>query len=114
MKDVKILRLKNGDDIICLCEVFKDCVKVENPYLIAIEVNVKTLKQVLVLQHWLPINLIEENSTIVLESDIMLRLNPKKDIEEYFLNMIDNKSELSKEDIKSLLDTLDLQYSKIH
>jgi len=114
MKDVKILRLKNGDDIICLCEILKDSVKVEHPYLIAIEVNVKSLKQVLVLQHWLPINLIEDNSTIISENDIMLKLEPKKSIEEYFLNMITDKTELSKEDIKKLLDNLDLQYSKVH
>lgn len=114
MKEVKILRLKNGEDIIGLCDISDNFVKIINPFLIAIEINVKSLKQILVLQHWLPVNLVAENSASVLTEDIMLILNPKKSIEEYYLNMTSDNSDLSKEDIQKLLDKLDLQYSKIH
>lgn len=116
MKEVKILRLKNQDDIICLYEEKINGVEVENPYRISIEINVKKSTQILVLEHWLPINLIEEDKAIISLKEIMLILSPKKDIEEYYLNLLsDSENTLSEDDVKVLLENIDAKVNnKIH
>jgi len=116
MKEVKIIRLKNNDDIICLCETKEGYIDVEHPYLIKIEIEVKKSTQILVLKHWLPINLVEENKACLFLENVMLTLSPKIDIEEYYLNMLLIKEDsLSKDDIKVLLENIDAKVNnKIH
>lgn len=107
-KYVSILRLNNYDDIISLISKEEDHYVLENPYLISIEFNVKTSKQVLVMQHWLPVNLVKENVANLSIDDVLLELTPKQDIEEYYLNIINkDDDQSSKDEISTLLQSLD-------
>lgn len=115
---IKILRLKNGEEIISYVEIGKKSTRMFHPLNIYIEFNLKKNSQQLVLSYWLPRNLIEENSAEIPNSEILLFLEPKKEFKEYYLNFlngIEEENEDLKESVENLIEENDKEYlRKLH
>lgn len=80
---VKILRLKDGLDIICDCIFEKDNkVVVDNPMLFELRgMN-------LMLQHWLPVAVMKETSVELKAEEILCTMDPTDDFEEYYITSV--------------------------
>lgn len=120
MNDIKILKLKTTEDVICFYEKRENTIKMTNPLSVYIEYNVKTNSQNLVMNYWLPINLIKEQSVEIESSEILTTMEPKEEFKEYYLNFInklDKKlvNEVTKDELNLLLEKLDAKHlNQIH
>jgi hypothetical protein len=109
--NVRILRLKNGDDIICDMEKDGDTYYINSPMLIWMENNGKVPK--LCMDHWLPIQVVEDNAVTLTENDILTTMLPNSSLLEYYINTIDEmnsvlraKEEADKMSDDDIIDTL--------
>lgn len=112
---IKLLKLKNGEEIISYVEINKKSTTMFHPLNIFIEFNSKKKSQQLILSYWLPKNLIEESSAEIPNSEILLFLEPKKEFKEYYLNFlngIEEENENLKESVKNLIEENDKEYLK--
>jgi hypothetical protein len=90
MEAVKILRLKSGEDIIAYLEqVDKINFIVREPMVVIIKSEMKTGKQVIMMDHWLPAPLIRHNEAFLSEDEIVTILEPTSEFSEYFENAVD-------------------------
>ena len=100
---VLILRLKDGMDIICnqfIDEYEKEITHISDPMIFEIRgAN-------LILQHWLPIGVIKNNSTSLKREDILCILEPSDELVEYYESMIVKMNEIS-ENFKENLNNTD-------
>lgn len=85
--NVRILRLKTGDDIICDMERDGDSYYINHPMNIWMENNGKMPK--LCMDYWLPIQVIEDTSVTLKEEDVLTTMIPNSELLEYYLNTID-------------------------
>ena len=86
---VKLLRLKDGIDVICDCIFEKDNkIIIDSPMLFELRgMN-------LVLQQWLPAAVMKGDSVEISSSDILFTMEPTEDFEEYYTNaMVKLKNE---------------------
>ena len=90
---IKIVRFKDGLDVICNCEYTgDDMVEITDPMLFEIRgVN-------LMLQCWLPMAVIKENKVEVHPDTILCAMDPTEDFEEYYLNTVIKLSEAAKKE----------------
>jgi hypothetical protein len=115
---IKIIRLKNGDDIISFVETKEKNIKLIHPLIFAIVTNKKTKQYELVLTNWLPKTILEKNEADISKSDILTILEPNESFKEYYLNFLasfggDEIEEDSDEEvIKDLIESLDAKNSK--
>lgn len=80
---VKILRLKDGLDIICDCVFEKDNkVMIDNPMLFELRGTN------LILQHWLPVFVMKGESVEMGIENIQCTMEPTDDFEEYYLTSV--------------------------
>ena len=120
MNDIKILKLKTTEDVICFYEKCENTIKITNPLSVYIEYNVKTKSQNLVMNFWLPINLIKDQSVEIDCSEILTIMEPKEEFKEYYLNFINNLDkklvkEVTKDEVNLMLEQLDAkQLNQIH
>lgn len=120
MSYIKIVRLKNGEDIIGFVEAIeKKVLKIRYPVSVAIHYNHRQQKQELLMNYWLPVSLIEENKAEIPNSEILLIMEVKEEFKEYYLNYLNDFSipdELEKEEeFKVLLENLDVKnFGKVH
>lgn len=85
--NVRILRLQNGDDIICDMERDGDKYYINHPMNIWMENNGKMPK--LCMDYWLPIQVIQDTSVTLKENDVLTTMIPNSELLEYYLNTID-------------------------
>jgi len=79
MDEVKIVRFKDGLDVICYFDnQNNEVVEVKEPMMFEIR-NMN-----LVMQQWLPIAMIKENRATVKWEDILCVMEPSDDFKEYF------------------------------
>lgn len=113
---IEILRLKNGEDIIG--EVYTDTGDYEilDPMSVGLETRGKETG--LVMQHWLPVQLIEGNRTIIKKEDVLTTFSPNSEFKEYYQNTVKKLNdilnakkladEMSDEEIQEAIDILEL------
>jgi hypothetical protein len=104
MNNIKIVRLQNGDDIMGNVTFLEDSkFIVSEPMSVGIEFRGKEAG--LMMHHWLPVQLIKNNSIIMEEKNILCLLEPNDEFTEYYLNTVERiKGLLS---AKHALDSLD-------
>ena len=79
MDEVKIVRFKDGMDVICFYETLNnEFVNIKEPMMF----EVRNMN--LVMQQWLPIAMIKDNHTTVKQEDILCVMEPSDDFKEYF------------------------------
>jgi hypothetical protein len=95
---IKIVRFKDGLDVICNCEsISDDIVEIIDPMLFEIRgVN-------LMLQVWLPMAVIKHNSVMIGMENILCVMDPTEDFEEYYMNTVTKLSEESKKEREVVL-----------
>ncbi len=123
METVNLLRLKSGEDIICYMEHYgHDELVVRDAMVVFTKTDFKSGKQVIMLEHWLPIQLIKENETIIKQSEVIATMTPSSAFFEYYMNAVSvvkeslssegdepsssDDDELTPEDMKMILDAV--------
>ena len=84
---IEILRLKNGEDIIG--EVYTDTGDYEILEPMTVGIETRGGQSGLVMQHWLPVQLIEENRTFIKKEDVLTKFTPNDEFVEYYLNTVE-------------------------
>ena len=125
MESINILRLKSGEDIICYMENYgQEEIAVRDAMVVFVKMDMKTGKQHILLDHWLPLPIIKENEAIIRQSEILAVMVPTKEFTEYYENSVavikhvkenvsneelssSDDDELTQEDMRMMLDTLD-------
>ena len=91
MEAVKVLRLKSGEDIIAYLEqVDKLNFIVREPMVFMFKNNPKTGKDIVMMDHWLPAQLLKHNEAFLAENEIVTILEPTSEFSEYFENAVDS------------------------
>ena len=89
MESINILRLKTGEDIICYMEHYgHDEIVVRDAMMVFMKMDYKVGKQLVQLEHWLPVQIIKENETIIKSSDVMAIINPSNEFVDYYTNAV--------------------------
>ena len=130
MEAVKVIRLKTGEDIIAYFEqVDKLNFIVREPMSVFLKNDMKSGKQIIMMDHWLPAPLIKYNEAFITESEIITILEPTTEFIEHFENAVFaiSKAKASVEDVSEtdekimsqdvmmmMLDTMDPETSVIH
>jgi hypothetical protein len=90
MEAIKILRLKSGEDIIAYLEqVDKLNFIVREPMVVLLKSDMKSGKQIIMMDHWLPAPLIQHNEAFITENEIVTILEPTSEFSEYFEDAVD-------------------------
>jgi hypothetical protein len=115
MDNVKLIRLKSGEDII------GNVINADNGYYnieipMAVDVEYRGKQAGLVMRHWLPLQLIKNNAVEIADNDIMFFMEPSDDFCEYYMHtverihellqakdIVNNLSEAEEEEIASIL-----------
>jgi hypothetical protein len=130
MEAVKIVRLKTGEDIITYLEqVDKLNFIVREPMIVMVKNDSRTGKQIIMMDHWLPVPLILHNEAFISEKEILTILEPTSEFSEYFENSIDafaktksssdetnnsNDEEFKDEMMNLMLDSVGPDISVVH
>jgi len=86
-EQIKILRLSTGEDIICsFHKISIDSYLVEDPMLLI--VKFKGRDSSVLMEHWLPIEVIKHNSILINPRDVITMFDPKDSLAEYYQNLI--------------------------
>ena len=101
---IKIVRLNNGEDIvgnIIANEI--GTYTVEEP--MSVNIDYRGKEAGLVMNHWLPVQLVKKNETEIADKDILCMFEPAEEFCEYYTNTVERIRELLK--AKSIVDKLD-------
>ena len=123
MTEVKILRLKTGQDIICDLDIDEEgSLYIKNP----MEISLKESggKQMLELKHWLPLTIMETNVVKLDPRDVLTSFYPNEELVEYYIFTADEMdrlietreqvNEFSQEEVIELIEAIeDLKYQTI-
>lgn len=103
MDNIKIVRLKNGEDIVGQIISMKDSYDVIEPMTVDVEYRGKEAG--LVMRHWLPVQLVKHNEINIKQQDVLCLLEPSDDFAEYYVNTVEKIHDLLK--ARNLVDELD-------
>jgi len=91
--NIKIVRLQNGEDImgnVTSLDVGK--FNVSEPMSVGLEYRNKEAG--LIMNHWLPVQLLKKNEITIEQKDILGVLEPSEEFCEYYLNTVEKIKEL--------------------
>lgn len=90
---VKILRLKDGLDIVCnIAEEKDNKIVIENPMLFELRgVN-------LILQYWLPMAVIKGESVEIGTDSVLCSMDPSDDFSEYYVNSMNRMRDFERKE----------------
>ena len=103
MENIRIVRLKNGEDIVGQLNNVDDSYDVIEPMTVDVEYRGKEAG--LVMRHWLPVQLVKHNEINIKQSDVLCVLEPSADFAEYYVNTVEKIHNLIK--ARNLVDDLD-------
>jgi hypothetical protein len=103
MDNIKIVRLKNGEDIVGQLYDIEDSYDVIEPMTVDVEYRGKEAG--LVMRHYLPIQLVKHNEVTIKQSDVLCIMEPSEDFAEYYVNTVEKIHNLLK--ARNLVDELD-------
>ena len=104
--EVKILRLATGEDIICsFLKIEKNTYLVIDP--MSLIIKFKGGESTVLMQHWLPVEVISSNEVVLQDRDILCYLEPNDSMKEYYNNLSDKlREEIRK---KKLFNDMDIE-----
>jgi hypothetical protein len=113
MNTIKIVRLKNGEDIIG--DVTANGIQyydIDEP--MAFEVDYRGDHSGLVMRHWLPVQLLKKNHIQLNVHDVLCVLEPDEEFSEYYVNTVEkikrlleaknSVNNMSEEEIQQIVD----------
>jgi len=96
MNNIKIIRLQDDSDIICSMEEIRD-----GEYVLSdpmyFEMQTKGAATHIIMDFYLPMQLIERNEVVVKEKDIVFKLTPSEDFAEYYMNSVESLKKMKPE-----------------
>ena len=96
-QNTKIIRLQTGEDIVAnIIEEDQDSVTVDAPMKLIFR-RLPNGQSVMMMMHWLPVELIKQDSAIIYLEDIITVMDSKDSMIEYYDNLVN----------KALLDALE-------
>lgn len=102
---VKILRLKNGEDVLCgYEEVEKDKVMLYNP--MAVMFQRTEAGSGMLFMPWLPVELLNGNTVEIDKSEVLTIMEPRQSVVSYYHNQIDKILKKLSQDDDFFDDTL--------
>ena len=102
--DIKIIRLKNGEDIVGqITTKDNNTFDVLEPMTVGIDFRGREAG--LVMQHWLPVQLVKKNEVNISTNDVLCFIEPDNNFCEYYVNTVEKIHELLK--AKNLVDSLE-------
>ncbi len=108
-KEVKIVRFKDGVDVVCFYEeISENSVELTSPMMF--EIRNSNLQMI----YWLPVTIIKSSSVIIQKDSILCIIHPTDDFIEYYIGVTDKLSNVDKEsykqkdkeEMKQILDAL--------
>jgi len=102
MNDIRIVRLKSGEDIIGSICTKDEFIEMAEPMTVDIVHN--RGENGLVMSHWLPVQLIKKNEIILNKNDILTTFEPNDEFCEYYSNTVRKIASLLK--AKEIADKL--------
>lgn len=87
--NIKIVRLKSGDDVIANVDNSIDKDKVILYYPMAFHIIERNRMTQIVLSHYLPYQLIEEDMCILNSEEVLFYLEPNDQFKEYYVNSVE-------------------------
>lgn len=103
MENIKIVRLKNGEDIVGQLYNIEDSYDVIEPMTVDVEYRGKEAG--LVMRHYLPVQLVKHNEITIKQTDVLCVMEPSDDFVEYYMNTVEKIHDLLK--ARNLVDELD-------
>lgn len=86
--EVKILRLVTGEDIICsYYKISTDSYVIADPMMLIVKFKGKD--STVLMEHWLPVEVIKSNEIIINPRDVITMFDPKESLAEYYTNLVD-------------------------
>lgn len=123
MEQVKLLRLKTGEDVISYIEDYEEGKSIlRTPMVVMIKYDNRTGKQNVMMDHWLPITVILENEAVIENSEILTSMNPNAEFSEYYeksvgaianamdkgpTNNMDLDQDLTPEELTNLMESME-------
>jgi hypothetical protein len=106
--NINIIRFKDGLDVICSMENINAIqIKITDPMIFEIR------NGNLLLQNWLPVDIMKNNSVVIGVENILCVFEPNDDFLEYYVNTIQkvneilkNKQSQSEEEITNLMEAI--------
>jgi len=88
MSNIKIVRLRDDSDIICSLEEIRngEYVLSEPMYF---DLETKGNITHIVMDFFLPVQLVDKNEVILTEKDILFKVTPSDDFKEYYMNSVE-------------------------
>jgi SAM-dependent MidA family methyltransferase len=116
MNTIKIVRLKNGEDIIGnLSDNTDGDYEISEP--MSVSLVQKGHESGLVMSHWLPVQLIKKNEIKINSRDVLTMFEPNEEFAEYYTNTVEKIKNLLKaknvadsmtdEEIEDIMDALE-------
>jgi SAM-dependent MidA family methyltransferase len=115
MNTIKIVRLKNGEDIIGNLNLINDEYEIMEP--MSVNVVMKGQESGLVMSHWLPVQLIKKNEIKINSRDVLTVIEPNDEFAEYYTNTVEkikmllkaknDTDEMTDEEIEDILDAME-------
>jgi hypothetical protein len=111
MDNVKIVRLQSGEDVIAQCNEVEGTGEFSliEPMTILFK-RLPSGKAFMMMSPWLPLELIEDNHSLIFASDILTMVKPKKAIIDYYARIVGEitlESILNAKDIEESLSNMD-------
>jgi translation elongation factor EF-G len=91
IKDVKIIRLTSGEDLIAGLLEADGTYYLKSPMIFILKDTGRTFA--LMLQNWLPVQIMKMNEAVLKSKDILLVSEPEENFAEYYLNQVEEMEE---------------------
>jgi hypothetical protein len=101
--NIRIIRLKDNNDIIANMDFREDFVILYDPLLMHVQ-HLKGSQGQLVLLNYLPHSLITENIATIDVKDILLTMNPNLEMVEHYLDTVEKSKALQVKGMEDLTD----------
>ena len=105
IKDVKIVRLTSGEDLIAGLLEADGTYYLKSPMIFILKDTGRTFA--LMLQNWLPVQIMKMNEAVLKSKDVLFVAEPEENFAEYYLNQVQEMEE----EIKAKLELKKIQKS---
>jgi hypothetical protein len=111
--EIKILRLVTGEDIICkYYKISVDSYLIADPMMLIVKFKGKD--STVIMEHWLPVEVIKSNETLINPRDVITMFDPNDALAEYYTNLVDKlhrtierRKQIENLDIDEMIDIME-------
>jgi hypothetical protein len=93
MEAIKIVRLKDGFDIITTIDLVRGEYLVKHPLVVDLHHRKGSVKPELVMTNWLPVAILEENEACISTDMVVCIMEPNATLKEYYENLVSRSAE---------------------